>query len=133
MIKYAVEPDLDPIEFIEVLRASTLGERRPIDDVDRMTRMLRASGAVLTARDGGRLVGVARALTDYSYCCYLADLAVAADHQNQGIGRRLIAELQQHLGDEVMILLLHAPAAKDYYPHIGFSKVENAWMLQRKR
>jgi len=95
--------------------------------------MIENANLTLTAWDGEKLVGIARAVTDFSYCCYLSDLAVDRAYQRQGIGKELIRRMRQMLGDEVMILLLAAPEAMEYYPHIGFSKVENGWLIRRKR
>jgi GNAT superfamily N-acetyltransferase len=95
--------------------------------------MIENANLTLTAWDGERLVGIARTLTDFSYCCYLSDLAVHRDHQRKGIGKELVRRLREMLGDEVMILLLAAPEAMEYYPKIGFEKAENAWKVPRKR
>ncbi|MGH6777930.1 MAG: GNAT family N-acetyltransferase, partial [Bradyrhizobium sp.] len=91
-VVFSVEPKLSAEEFQSILRASTLAERRPAQDIDRLDKMLRHADLVVTARDAGRLIGVARALTDFSYCCYLSDLAVDAQYQRQGIGQKLIEE-----------------------------------------
>lgn len=132
-ITYALEPDLSAEAFREVLVASTLGERRPVDDLPRLQRMLRHADVVATARDGGRLVGVSRAITDFSYCCYLSDLAVDAAWQRQGIGRRLIAETHQAAGLATTLLLVAAPAAAAYYPRIGMAHVASCWSIPRSR
>ena len=87
------------------------GIRRPVDDLDRIQRMLDNASLTLTAWDGEKLVGIARALTDFSYCSYLSDLAVRAEYQRKGIGKELLARLRAILGDEVMLLLLSAPNA----------------------
>lgn len=109
------------------------GLRRPVDDVDRIGRMLTNSNLIVTAWDGERLVGIARSVTDFAYCCYLSDMAVDPDYQGQGIGRELVRQTQEAAGDESMVLLLAAPNAQSYYPHIGFQWVDNAWRLPRKR
>lgn len=131
-ITYDVNPALSVDEFIRVLEDSTLAERRPVHDRLRMQKMLEHADLLITARADGRLVGLARAMTDFAYCCYLADLAVARDFQRLGIGRRLIGLLRDYLGPQVMLLLLAAPAAQSYYPHIGFQPVTNAWMWPRE-
>ena len=115
---------------IELYRASTLGERRPVDDRVRMEAMLRNATIVVTAWDGELLVGIARAVSDLSYFTYLADLAVRASHQRQGIGKELIRRTQEAGGPETTLLLLAAPAAEGYYPHVGFSRHESAWLLR---
>lgn len=132
-IAYALEPDLSAEEFRAVLVASTLGERRPVNDPGRLVRMLRQADIVVTARDGGRLVGVARAISDFSYCCYLADLAVDAAYQRQGIGKRLIAETRRAAGEESMLILIAAPAAEQYYPKIGMQQRASCWTFPRAR
>jgi ribosomal protein S18 acetylase RimI-like enzyme len=81
--------------------------------------MLRHADIIATARDAGKLIGIARAITDYSYCCYLSDLAVDVDYQNQGIGQRLIDETRKIAGTKTSLFLVSAPAAEGYYPKIG--------------
>jgi GNAT superfamily N-acetyltransferase len=130
-ISYRPEPGLAVQEFREVLIASTLGERRPVDDLDRLERMLRHADLILTAREGTRLVGVARAITDFAYCCYLSDLAIDAAYQLQGIGKRLIAETHAKAGLSTTLLLISAPAAEACYPKIGMKHVPNCWAIPR--
>jgi predicted N-acetyltransferase YhbS len=115
---------------IDLYRRSTLGERRPVDRSDIFAGMLANASLTISAWHDGRLVGIARTLTDFSYVAYLADLAVDADYQRQGIGRRLIQETKQRLRPECMIVLLAAPQANDYYPKLGFEHNPRAWMLR---
>jgi ribosomal protein S18 acetylase RimI-like enzyme len=130
-IQYHVNESLDPAEVAALYADS--GLIRPVHDLERIGKMLDHANLILTARDGAKLVGVSRSLTDFSYCCYLSDLAVAKAYQKLGIGQELIRRTQEYLGEEVMILLLAAPQARDYYPHIGFTKNDDAWFLPRSR
>ncbi len=128
-ITYQVEPDLNADAFIDVLRRSTLAERRPVDDARVIEGMLRHADVIATARDAeGRLVGVARAITDFHFCTYLSDLAVAADCQRRGIGKRLIDFTHEQAGRDTTLILLAAPAAAEYYPHIGMTRHESCWL-----
>jgi ribosomal protein S18 acetylase RimI-like enzyme len=86
-ITYSLEPNLSVDDFCAILVASTLAERRPVEDTARLEKMLRQADLIITARDGQRLVGISRAITDFSYCCYLSDLAVDVAYQRQGIGK----------------------------------------------
>jgi predicted N-acetyltransferase YhbS len=132
-VTYSNEPDLTVDAFIDVLRRSTLAERRPVADRARIARMLAHADITLCARDShGLLVGVSRALTDYSYCCYLSDLAVDRDWQGGGIGRELIRRTHEIAGQQSMLLLLSAPGAMTYYPHVGMAKSENAFIIPRQ-
>ena len=130
MIEYREGNDLDLDAVIDVYRASTLGERRPIEDRHRMAAMLANANLVVTAWDGALLAGIARALTDASYVTYLSDLAVRQSHQRRGVGKELIRRVQQAAGPQAALLLLAAPAAESYYPHLGFTHHPQAWMLR---
>ena len=128
-ITYRLGNDLDLDAAIELYVASTLGERRPVDDRERMRRMLAEANLVVTAWDGELLVGISRALSDFSFVTYLSDLAVRVSHQRQGIGRELIEQTRQ-AAPQSYLLLLAAPKAVDYYPHIGFTRHESAWLIR---
>jgi len=129
MITYRVGNNLDLDQVIELYRASTLGERRPVDDRDRMAAMMRHANLNVTAWDDDLLVGISRALSDFSFITYLSDLAVRQSHQRHGIGKELIRRTQALAGKDAKLLLLAAPAAEKYYPHIGFTRHPQAWML----
>jgi predicted N-acetyltransferase YhbS len=122
-ITYQNEPDLTAEEFQDILNVSTLGERRPVDDLARLDKMLRNADIILTARDGKKLIGIFRAVTDYSYCCYLSDLAVDVAYQKQGIGKRLIEETHKIASPGTTLVLTSAPKAVDYYPKIGMGSL----------
>jgi len=120
--------DLDVNEVFEVYRSSGLGERRPITDTERFSAMVGNANLIVTCRIGGELVGIARSISDFSYVTYLSDIAVSCAYQRSGIGRALI-EATQKEAPQAKIVLLSAPAATDYYPHIGFSRHGSAWVL----
>lgn len=132
-IFYSREKKITADEFIDVLRRSTLSERRPVDDQDCVAGMLAHGNLLVTAWDGDLLVGVSRSVTDFHYCCYLSDLAVDVEYQKRGIGKRLIDETQQCLGPRCGIILLAAPAAAEYYSRIGFDHLPRAWGLPRAK
>ena len=129
MIRYKTGNDLNLDVLIELYHASTLGERRPVGDRERMESMLRHANLVVTAWDEDLLVGVSRALSDFSFVTYLSDLAVRKSHQKKGIGKELIRRTQTLAGKHAKLILLAAPAAEPYYPHVGFTHHPQAWML----
>jgi len=128
---YAEELALTTDEFREVLVASTLGERRPIDDAARLEKMLRQADVIITARVEGKIVGVSRALTDFSFATYLSDLAVDRAFQGRGIGRELIRRTHAAAGLQTMLVLVAAPGARTYYPHIGMEPHDSCWTIPR--
>jgi len=129
-IRYSRDAEIDLDTFVALYRASTLGERRPVDDRATMADMLTHGDLLVSAWDGERLVGLARTLTDRSYVAYLSDLAVDVAYQRRGIGVELVRETRAALGPRCMIVLLAAPAAADYYPKIGFTHHPQAWILR---
>jgi GNAT superfamily N-acetyltransferase len=130
-IEYRFGNELDLDQMIALYRASTLGERRPVDDRQTMGQMLQHANLVITAWDGDLLVGIARTLTDFGYVGYLADLAVRLEYQRHGIGVHLIKLTRERMGQRSMLVLLAAPKAAGYYPKIGFTRHESAWVLRK--
>jgi len=128
-IEYKINTPLSSKEVSDVFRSS--GIKRPLDDLDRIQRMINHADVTISAWDIDKPVGIARAITDFTYCCYLSDLAVCEEYQKTGIGTELIERLRNHLGDEVSLLLLSAPTAMEYYPRIGFEKTEKAFVIPR--
>ena len=109
------------------------GIKRPVQDLDRIQRMLDHASLTITAWNESELIGIARALTDFSYCCYLSDLAVVKDYQKQGIGTQLIKHVQSEIGEETALILLSAPSAMSYYPKVGFHQIDNGFKIGRIR
>lgn len=130
-IVYRRNMPLAVADVIRVYRSS--GIKRPVDDADRIERMFAGANLTVSAWDGDTLVGVARALTDFSYCCYLSDIAVDGACQRRGIGKALIDEVRAAIGPECSLILLSAPSAMAYYPELGFSKIENGFVIARSR
>ena len=120
--------ELDIDEVVALYHASTLAERRPVEQRDRFAMMIRQANLVVTARANERLIGIARSLTDGSYVTYLSDIAVDKQFQRRGVGRDLI-RVTREAAPQAKIVLLSAPAAVDYYPHLGFVKHDSAWVL----
>ena len=129
MIKYQIENNVSIDEFKSVLIKSTLGERRPVDDEDTLSKMIEHGNLIVTARENGKLIGVARSLTDFNYCTYLSDLAVDKDYQKMGIGKELIRQTKL-ASPKAKLILLSAPKAVNYYPKIGMTKWEQCYVLE---
>jgi GNAT superfamily N-acetyltransferase len=129
MIKYRIGGNLDLDKVIEVYDASTLGVRRPTKDRERMAQMMEHANLIVTAWEGDLLVGIARSFSDFSYITFMSDLAVRQSHQKKGIGKELIKITQEKAGSGATLLLTAAPAAEEYYPHLGFVNVPQCWIL----
>ena len=130
-ITYIAQPKITTQDFIDILDKSTLGLRRPLADLEAMKLMFQHGNVYVGAYHGDKLVGLARVMTDFVYTSYLSDLAIDEAYQHQGIGKQLIEETKLKLGPHCMIVLLAAPKANDYYPHLGFEHNPRAWMLKK--
>lgn len=133
-ILYAREPALSVAEFRRVLEESGLGATRPVEDEARLQAMLAAADLVLTARlhaPGTPLVGVARGVTDFAWCCYLSELAVSASVQGLGIGKGLLEEARRQLGPKVSLVLASMPDAVGFYHRVGMAPLANAFWYKR--
>ena len=128
MIEYQVENNLSAAEFVSVLQRSTLAERRPADNPERIAKMLQHGNLIITARHNGKLIGVSRSLTDFAFCTYLSDLAVDEDFQKMGIGKELIRQTIL-ASPQAKLILLAAPKAFNYYPHIGMKKHDHCFYI----
>lgn len=131
-IRYRSDVKLSVEAFTDLLKRSTLAARRPVDNPKAIQSMLDHGNVLITAWDGETLVGISRALTDFSFCCYLSDLAVDEAYQKQGIGKQLIEETHKVSGEQTMLLLLAAPAAQEYYPKIGMKRFDHCFFIPRK-
>ena len=125
-VRYQIEETLSAEDFVDVLQRSTLAERRPVENLAQIEGMLKYADVIVTARADSLLVGVARSVSDFSYCTYLSDLAVDRAWQAQGIGTQLIQSTRQATGSSRLILLA-APAAREYYPRIGMEPHDSCW------
>ncbi|NNO00307.1 GNAT family N-acetyltransferase [Vibrio sp. B1-2] len=128
-IEYKVNHPISVEQFVSLLKKTSLGERRPLDNESTIQGMLDNSNLIVSAWLNGQLVGVARSVTDFHYCCYLSDLAVDESVQSNGIGKYLILVTKEELSQSCKLVLLSAPKAQGYYPKIGFEAHNSAWVL----
>ena len=131
-VTYQQEPTLDAAAMLELLKRSTLAERRPVDEADTIQKMIENADILITARVEERLVGLSRAITDFSFCTYLSDLAVDQNYQRQGIGRELLQRTHATAGLNTTLILLSAPKAESYYPHICMTRHDSCWTIPRQ-
>ena len=129
-IEYRENPKILPEDLSLLFKSA--GMRRPVDDLRRLQKMIENASLTIGAFVGPKLVGIARSMTDFSYCCYLSDLAVHADFQRRGIGDELIRRTLAKIGPQCSLVLVSAPGAMSYYPARGFELMDNGWIIKRK-
>lgn len=128
-IVYSFDTIPETEQIVDLYESS--GINRPTADDARIGKMYAHSNLIISAWDNAELVGIARSLTDFCFCCYLSDLAVRKNYQKAGIGKKLIELTKERIGTQTTLILLSAPAAMGYYPKIGMRKVENGFIINR--
>jgi ribosomal protein S18 acetylase RimI-like enzyme len=131
-VSYSSDRKITAEQFIDLLKRSTLDQRRPVNEPERIQQMLKHGNVLVTAWMGEKLIGISRALSDFSFCSYLSDLAVDEAYQHQGIGKKLVKLTHEVSGPETMLILLAAPAAVNYYPKIGMEQFGHCFIIKRK-
>ena len=131
-VEYKINQPITVAQFIGLLKRSTLGERRSIEDRACMAGMLSNSNLTVSAWDNAEIVCIARSMTDFHYACYLSDLAESKKYQKTDIGRQLQILTQQQLGPSCSLILIAAPAANAYYEHLGYTNNQRCWVLERE-
>lgn len=129
-IHYSLTKEISADAIIDVFNSA--GINRPTQDPERIKTMFAKADLIISAWDGDQLVGIARSLTDFCYCCYLSDLAVSKPYQSAGIGKELVSRTRQAIGPQSMLLLVAAPSAVGYYPKIGMEPVNRAFIFPRE-
>jgi len=132
-VDYKYNENISTPQFVKLLLKSTLAERRPVDDERCLQGMLDNSNLCISAWKGEELIGIARSVTDFYYACYLSDLAVDKAYQHRGVGKEMQRLTRERLGPKCKIILLAAPAAKEYYRKVGYIKHEACWVLDENK
>jgi ribosomal protein S18 acetylase RimI-like enzyme len=133
-VVYTREATIAVADFQRVLVDSGLGAIRPVDDLPRLQTMLDNANLIVTARRGdGELIGVARCFTDFSWSCYLSELAVSPCAQGLGIGKGLLDETRRQLGPTVSLILASVPEAVGFYERAGMARIHEAFWYKRER
>ena len=127
-LTYTTKKLISVESYVDLISSTSLKDRRPLNDYDRIEQMLKKASLTVTAWDGNELVGIARSVTDFAYCCYVSDLAVRGNYQKKGIGKKLLQITKDNIHNNAKIILLAAPQSEEYYPHIGFEKHDAAFV-----
>jgi GNAT superfamily N-acetyltransferase len=129
MISIQIEQSLPLEEFVFILNDSGLGVRRPMHDPELLQRMILGSNLLVSARINGEIVGLLRGITDHCYRCFIADLAVAKNHQKKGIGSQLLGFVNS-MAPEARMFLFSAEDAEPFYQKLGFQLHEKCYQLK---
>jgi ribosomal protein S18 acetylase RimI-like enzyme len=121
---------VDAPALADLFRA--VGWYRKANDVPRLARMLEGTTQMVSAWDGERMVGFARAVSDQAYNGYISSVAVHPRWQGKGLGERLITALLEQ-NDEVKFVLTAVPGIQGFYEGLGFTRDPEGMVRYRSR
>ena len=125
------EPDVDPAAVRALFGQTEWASQRSVEEI---RALLAASAVVVTAWDGDRLVGFARALSDGRFRALVEDVIVDAEVRGRGIGRRLVDAVLDHPRMRKVELVVLSTAIPDFYRPFGFEPDPHAMQrLRRER
>ena len=133
MRAYTVQPELELIEGIDRLDmalVATLYRRAPlhrsVGNPERLWQMFESSSYVVSAWSQGRLLGLARVLSDGGHTSVLCDLAVEPDVQGLGIGARILDEVYRKFEGTYLLVSDH-DLPSGVFERAGFTRTHDVW------
>ena len=130
-IVYAQEQNLGVEDYVAVLDATTMRSKRPLTNTARIGEMLANANFIVTAREDGVILGLARCITDFSWIAYCAELAVKESAQGRGVGAGLLKFIEDTLGPRVGLMLVSEPGAIGFYERIGMQRQDTGFFRTR--
>jgi GNAT superfamily N-acetyltransferase len=127
--KIDVIPDIE--QLVDLFNCSDYFPIKDKTDLTRIEKMFKNSNIVVTAWENIKLIGLSRAISDFSYCCYLSDLCVRDEYKKKGIGKELVLLTKVTAGDECKLILQSSPNAINFYKNIGMENIDSAFIFQR--
>ena len=125
LLRYSITKDLPRADVLALYRAAGwFGMSDPAPELD---AMIANSFAVSAAFDpAGRLVGMARALSDGVSDAYILDVVVEPAHRSRGIGREIVKRLADHLAscDVDWIVCVGVPGTEAFYRAAGAAPMD---------
>ncbi|MEQ1901135.1 MAG: GNAT family N-acetyltransferase [Devosia sp.] len=130
-IVYAQERNLSVEDYVAVLSETTMRSKRPLANAERIGRMLRGANFIVTAREDGVILGLARCISDNEWIAYCAELAVKESAQGRGIGKGIIGKCYELLGPGMGLILAAEPEAVAFYERVGMQRLEAGFFHPR--
>lgn len=126
---------MTPQAYIDFLRRTDLGAQYPMERFEeRIARLVQRVPISLVAReDGGKIVGVCLAITDFAYWLFITDLGVDRAYVRQGIGSRLIRQALDAAGGEENIIMYTCANEKaiPFYEKMGMRAAKDVMEYNR--
>ena len=112
-------------ELAALYRAAPLGNKQPANLKTAFTNSMYRCFVY----EGGRLVGVGRALADGADCSYICDIAVLPSHQGTGLGKEIVGRLVERSRGHKKIILYSVPGKEPFYRKFGFLRMTTAMAI----
>lgn len=121
----------DQIQEDEVLALYNANEWSSAQKPEQLLPALRNSHSLVTARDNGRLIGIANAISDGHLVVYYPHMLIHPDYHRRGVGRQMMQKIQTRYTHFHQQMLVADGDALDFYSALGFEragKTEPMWI-----
>ena len=121
-MEYEVTDYITPEEYMEMRRLVEWSEF-PMEQAE---EGIKHSAYLCVFRKEGKVIALARVITDFGYVVYIADVIVRPDYQGQGLGRQLMNNIMDYIkgqlkpGYKKMVSLMAAQGKEEFYKKFGF-------------
>lgn len=118
--------DLYQLQVLFQVTAFWAQDRR----VEDLSTAIAHSNPIVTAWDGDRLIGFARAISDGIYRATIWDVLIHPDYQGAGLGRKLVETVLTHPHvNQVERVYLMTTNQQKFYERIGFEENQTTTMV----
>jgi len=129
-IVYAKESNILVEEVIEHFNSCGYPHESDQFDDEQVEKLIAHSKLVVTARDNGKLVGIAFSITDFTSTCFISDLAVRPEYRRHGCGEELVTRSHELAGGEkVRLVSVSNSNTVDYFKTIGMEKCDDVFII----
>jgi len=118
-LEVSLEGDIETDEVIALYKANGWSSA---EKPEKLIPALKNSDALVTARISGKLVGIGNAISDGSLVVYYPHMLVHPDYKNKGVGRSMMALLQQRYASFHQQMLTADVDATGFYKSLGFER-----------
>jgi ribosomal protein S18 acetylase RimI-like enzyme len=123
---YHIETDVSQVNFADVAEVLVKAGLSSELEIESTEKAFKNSDITIFIKDGEKVIGVGRALTDFVSQGAIYNVAVDPDYQKQHVGHTIITTLVEKLKGINIVLYTH-PQTLTLYEKYGFKRNKTAF------
>ena len=131
-MELVVNPKISKNELNELYKS--VGWAAAVNNVDNLRKGMKKS-YVIAAYEDKKLIGLVRALSDYSTVVYVQDLLVASDYQGRRVGKSLMHHLLNYFGSvgQIIVTAKNDERIGKFFRYLNFrEESKNTYEIDRR-